>query len=232
MARSRASKQRSRADLRSGSTTEHQRCCLGVTSTAIHRDACCHEREEGSTYRDWLRWCGFGCPPVAGCSRIFMPCDLVATHDLHTGGRRYRRERDSNRRPPPYHSLRNGCRGLPPVADWAISAVFGPVPFVTCGHRFAPAGLHKCSTFLGRAAGGYMVPGRQRARAFAGPKGLRFAPCRHSQGRRRRGSSRRCSSTSMRENRSAGSSASGAECWRTIVAHDPASAGIGLRREA
>jgi hypothetical protein len=27
---------------------------------------------------------------------------------------------DSNRRPPPYHALRNGCRGLPPVADRLI----------------------------------------------------------------------------------------------------------------
>src|SRR5205823_8566342 len=32
---------------------------------------------------------------------------------------------DSNRRPPPYHALRNGCRGLPPVADRLVLAVFG-----------------------------------------------------------------------------------------------------------
>jgi hypothetical protein len=47
---------------------------------------------------------------------------------------------DSSRRPPPYHALRSGCGGLPPVADRPISAGFGPAPFATGCHRLRPLG--------------------------------------------------------------------------------------------
>src|SRR5439155_5860086 len=47
---------------------------------------------------------------------------------------------DSNRRPPSYHALRDGCRGLPSVAVRPFSAVFERVPFATGCHRLRPLG--------------------------------------------------------------------------------------------
>ena len=55
---------------------------------------------------------------------------------------------DSNRRPPPYHALRNGCYGLPPVADRLIGAVFGYVPFATRRHRLRPLGSINAPSLL------------------------------------------------------------------------------------
>jgi hypothetical protein len=49
-------------------------------------------------------------------------------------------------RRPPYHAQRNGCRGLPPVADRLIRAVFGPLPFATVCHRLRPLGsINACA---------------------------------------------------------------------------------------
>ena len=47
---------------------------------------------------------------------------------------------DSNRRSPPYHALRNRCRGLPSAANRLASAVLGVIRFATGCHWLRPAG--------------------------------------------------------------------------------------------
>jgi len=46
---------------------------------------------------------------------------------------------------PPYRALRNGCRGLPPVADRPIWVRLRPCPICDRLPPVASAGLHKCS---------------------------------------------------------------------------------------
>jgi hypothetical protein len=46
-----------------------------------------------------------------------------------------------------YHALRNRCRGLPPVADRLVRAVFGGVSFATGCHRLRPLGSTNAPPF-------------------------------------------------------------------------------------
>ena len=85
------------------------------------------------------------CPCTNLPDRSF-PLKLV---DLNTkaptGGALQSPLTDSNRRPPPYHALRNDCRG---VATGCGSACLSGFRGCSICHRLppvAPAGLHKCS---------------------------------------------------------------------------------------